>query len=175
MNSKISKIIANFVVYILLYLLLVKNFIIYDYAFCFFYLAFLINFPLVIRKEYELIVFALVGLLIDTFSDSLGIHLFGSVLVGFMRHYVMRWFPTQTSYDGITSPSIKELGLAWYMRYALILISIEVVFVILLDSFTFMNFGKSMGRIASTIVFTFIMIVATEYLFFTPKRFKRRR
>ena len=173
MTPRILKTIGYFFFYFALQIFFVKDFALYDYGFCYIYLGFLLSFPLFLKREYELLLFAATGLTVDVFSNSLGVHMAACTLIGLMRQYVMAWFPPQSGYNSVETPSIRELGLSWYMRYTIILIPIHSFVVIMLDKFSLYSFHISLGKIVASSLFTFVMVIASEYLFFTPKRFKR--
>jgi len=64
--------ILNFLFYILAQVILVKNLVLFDTAFCFIYVAFLLLLPFEIGILFVLLLGFITGFLVDVFYNSLG-------------------------------------------------------------------------------------------------------
>ena len=55
------------------------------------------------------------GLTIDMFSGTLGMHAFSLVFMAFLRPFFLKNFPPKT--DKVNYPSLKENGFGWMLLY----------------------------------------------------------
>lgn len=67
------------------------------------------------------IAFAL-GISIDFFMNTFGLHASAAVIVAYLRPEVLKFFAPRDGYDSFTQPSIRELGIQWFIPVASILI-----------------------------------------------------
>lgn len=130
--------------------------------FVFIYL--LISLPLTLGQGKVLTIAFLYGLIIDIFSDTVGLYALGSTVMSALRHPVVRlFFPRE---DELTDPrpSVDSLGLAVFLRYSVTLTLIFSTVVVLADSFVFFNPLRILLLIAGSTLLTTALIVALDFL-----------
>jgi len=125
MNRGSILFIFRFVVFILLQVLLFKDLILFDRAFCFVYLGFLLLLPIELGPLLIISIGFFTGLSVDVFYDSLGIHAASSVLIMFLRPYWVSLLTPQGGYEIGARPNIMTLGFMWFLVYSLPLILIH--------------------------------------------------
>ena len=104
------------------------------------------------------------GLVIDIFSDTMGLYALGSTVMSALRHPVVRlFFPRE---DELTDPrpSVDSLGLAVFLRYSVTLTLIFSIVVVLADSFVFFNPLRILLLIAGSTLITTALIVALDFI-----------
>ena len=74
-----------FLAYVAIQVLFVRNLVLFDTAFCFVYVAFLLLIPLETGPLILMLLGFLTGFVIDIFYDSLGIHSAACVLLTFIQ------------------------------------------------------------------------------------------
>ncbi len=169
MNRGSILFIFRFILFVLLQVLIFKNLILFDRAFCFIYLGFLLLLPLEIGPLLIIGIGFFVGLTVDVFYDSLGIHAASSVLIMFLRPYWVSLLTPQGGYDIDAQPNIKTLGFMWFLIYSLPLIFIHNFTLFFLESFGLRLFLFTLSKVISSAVFTFIILVLVQYLFMSKK------
>ena len=113
MSSKVLiSVIASFFLYVLFQVLLLKNFILFDTAFCFLYVAFILLLPLEIGPLTLMTLAFVVGFIIDLFYDSIGINAAACVFIAFLRPYWMKIITPRGGYEEIVIPNLKTMDLA---------------------------------------------------------------
>jgi hypothetical protein len=99
-----------FVLYLALQILLVRNVVLFDYGFCFIYIACILLLPNEISRTWLLIIAFATGLIVDTFYNTLGMHAAATVLMAYCRPLIVR---AQIDVPGVESRiqfSLRELG-----------------------------------------------------------------
>ena len=98
----------QFLLLVILQLPLLYKFILFDTAFGFFYVGFLILFPFKISPFLQLLVGFFVGLSIDVFSNTPGMHAAAAVVIMFVKDYWLV-FVSEEPEDEINT-SVISLG-----------------------------------------------------------------
>ena len=62
-----------------------------------------------------LLVSFLLGIFIDAFSNTFGLHASSLVFLAYIRPVVFRWFAPRDGYDNIKTPSIFDMGNRWFL------------------------------------------------------------
>lgn len=112
----------------------------------------------------------LLGVCIDYFYDSSGMHAAACTVMGFSRYYVLKYIAPREGYDVGVKPTIDDMGLGWFLNYAGILILIHHFFLFYLEIFRFSEFFKTLFRIILSSIGTFGLIYLIQLLFFTKRQ-----
>ena len=79
-----------FLLYLTLQILLARNIVLFDYGFCFLYIACILLLPNETSLTWLLIIAFLTGVVVDTFYNTLGMHAAATVLMAYVRPLVVR-------------------------------------------------------------------------------------
>ena len=104
------------------------------------------------------------GLTVDIFSGTLGLHAASAVFAGFIRPFVIKLVGEKPEYDITTQPKLQQMGLKWFIAYALLMIFGHHLFLNSIDVFSFAEFGQTMLRVLISTLFTFVFIILFEYI-----------
>ena len=151
--------------YLFLYIFLFKNLVLFDKAFCFIYLAFLLSIPIDSNRILAMFIGFFTGLVIDIFSDSLGIHTAASVLLMYIRYYLIEWLTPQGGYDSNALPSATSMGLQWYLIYAFPLILVHHICLFYIEAGRSDMFFFTLTKVILSTLFTLLVIILFQYLF----------
>jgi cell shape-determining protein MreD len=121
-------------------------------------------------KLLVLFVSFLLGVCVDYFYDSSGIHASACSIMGFARYYVLKYIAPRDGYDVGVRPTIEDMGLEWFLRYAGTLVLIHHVFLFYLEIFRFSEFFSTLLRVLLSSIGTMIIIYLIQFLFFSNKR-----
>ncbi|MDW8287920.1 MAG: hypothetical protein RMJ89_07605, partial [Flammeovirgaceae bacterium] len=80
---------ARLTTYVLLQVLFLQHLNLFDAAFCFLYISFILFLPVRLDRLWVLLLSFLIGILIDIFYNTLGIHAASCVLIGFLRGFLI--------------------------------------------------------------------------------------
>lgn len=106
----------------------------------------------------------LIGLVVDIFYMSPGVHAGALTLTAFLRAPVLAFLEPRTGYNVDVVPSKFYLGLNWYMSYAGVLLFIHIFTYYTLEIFTFVFFLEIWMKTLFTLVFTLIFAVMYQFL-----------
>lgn len=161
--------IVKLIVVLLLQVLVFSNMDYLGYIAPYIYLIFLLDMPISFNRNWAMVTAFLLGLVIDAFDNTLGIHAFASVFIVFFRLY---WLELLTPHGSLRdknqnqnlSPSPKSLGLAVYMRYAVGMVFVHHLLLFYLEAFTLSGFGYTLLRVLCNTVVTLMLIMSYEML-----------
>jgi len=158
--------IVRFIFVVILQILLFRNFNLFGFIDPFFYLLFIILIPFETPKSFLLISAFFLGLSIDVFTNTIGIHASASVFVAYLRPMVLQYFAPRDGYEINTYPRIKYYGLWWFVRYAGIIVLLHSLVFFFVDAFGFEYFFRTLLYSALNAFFTLLLIVLSQYLIY---------
>jgi rod shape-determining protein MreD len=158
--------IIRFFTVVLLQVLLFDNIEISGYLNPYFYVIFIILMPFESPKWLLLLTAFLLGLSIDLFSMTPGMHTSAAVAMAFARPFVLNTFAPRDGYEPGTFPRIYYYGFLWFARYAVILVFIHHLFLFMIESFSFAALPMIMLRTIISSVFTTIFILISQYFIY---------
>jgi hypothetical protein len=159
-------VIVSFFVYILVQVLILKNFILFDTAFCFVYVAFILLLPLEMGPLLLMFVAFATGFSVDLFYDSLGVNAAAGVFMAFVRPYWLRLITPRGGYEDIEIPNLKTMDFGWFFTYSLPLIFIHHAVLFYLEAGGFSLFFITLSKVFFSTILTFFVIVLSQYLFY---------
>jgi hypothetical protein len=164
----ILKHIFMFLFFVAVQVLWVKPFVFYDLAFCFIYLAAVVTLPLYLPTSFLLLLAFGMGITVDLFYDTIGIHAAACVAVMFARYNLISLLTPLGGYDANQEVTITDMGFRWFIVYLFILTFFHHFIVFILEANTFSYFYWTFLKVFCSTIFTVFMITAFLYLFFSP-------
>ncbi len=162
--------VVSFFIFVLVQVLLLKDLVLFDKGFCFLYIAFLLLLPIETNVISLMILGFLTGFIVDIFYDSLGIHAGASVFIMFIRNYWLNLLTPQGGYDTGAVPTIRLSGWQWFSFYSLPLIFGHHAVLFFIESADFDLFGFTLSKIFFSTLFTFTVLMITQYLFYNKRK-----
>lgn len=162
--------IVFFFVYVMVQVMLLKNLVLFDSAFCFLYVGFILLLPFELSAMLTILIGFFVGFTIDIFYNSLGLHAFASVLMSYLRNRWLSVITPQGGYDTGDSPTIATNGMQWFLVYATPLVFIHHFVLFFLEASSFEMFWFTMLKIIASLLFTITVIIFLQLL--APQRRK---
>lgn len=132
------------------------------------YMVALLRMPVQINRSLQILIGFVCGLLVDIFSNTLGMHALTCTLIMWMRLPLLHMFIIAEEIK-TGSPNMEKLSTPVFVRYALTVISIHTVLLYLIESFTLFNFLPLLLKIVITVVLSFLFVMAFE-MATTPKK-----
>ncbi len=156
------KTIVNFVLLVLVQVLILNNVHLLGVACPYLYILAVLALPIAMSPALAMLLAFVLGFIIDIFCNSYGIHAAASVLVAYLRPYIMRLVATREDLEK-PYPSIANFGRSYYL-YALILILVHHLMLFALEAFSFSHIGMVLLKTACSALFTFVLVVCVEFL-----------
>lgn len=129
------------------------------------YVLFVILFPLSAPRYAILILAFVLGLVIDIFSNSLGVHSAATVFVAYIRPLVIRLISSRED-DKSDYPGLNQNKLSWFISYVVFMVLIHHTLLFYLEVYTFANFFNTLYRVILSSLFSIIVIVLSQFLVF---------
>lgn len=108
------------------------------------------------------------GALVDAFTNTLGLHTSASLLMAFAQPLVLRFFSPRDGYEAGQRPTVKELGITWYLSYAGVLVIIHHTWLFFIELMRLTPFFQTLGKILFSSLATLVLLVLGQYLIYSP-------
>jgi len=156
--------IAYLILFFILQVIFFRNVVLFGYAVCFIYVGYILIMPINTTPIQMMVIALVLGLLIDSFYDTVGINAFACVFIAYVRQYILNFLTPRGGYDTTTEISIPYMGFFWFIKYAALLIFIHHLLFFTIEAWNFANtFSVIIKSILSTL-FTLSMIILLQFL-----------
>lgn len=152
-----------FVFYLLLQIFFVRQLVLFNYAFCFVYIAAITLLP------FEISLVALLGLafgagmFVDIFYNTIGANAAAMVLIAFLRPSIITLLTPQRGYVERQVLSLNSMGLTWFVTYIGFLTFIHHLVLFSLEASDWGLFFPVLLKVICSTVFTTSVIVITQF------------
>jgi len=154
-----------FVALVLLQVLIFNQFQFNGYVNPYLYVLFILLLPLSTPRYMLLFLGFFLGLAVDIFSDSLGIHAAATVFIAYIRPAVIRTISIREE-DRSDFPGLKQNKFSWFLSYTAILVFIHHFILLYLEYFTFTHFFSTLLRVFLSAIFSIFVIVLSQFIIF---------
>ena len=158
----------RWIVLLFVQIFLLRNIGFYNLSTSFIYILFILVLPFNVPNLVLYIFAFATGLTIDAFYDTLGVHTSACVALAFVRILFISVSINRDSVDE-PEPSLGNMGLRWFALYAILCILAHHMVVFFLEAFKLSEFGYTLSRTLLSAVFTFFLILLTEFIFHNRK------
>lgn len=157
-----------FIVLVLTQGLILNNIELGGYINPYLYVLFILLLPFETPPWITLLVAFILGLSVDTFTSTLGIHTSATVFLAFARKYVLKLIEPRGGYEFGTEPQLQYMGLNWFLIYSVFLVFLHHLFLFFVESFKFSQFFSTMGRVLVSSFFTLILVFIVQLFNYKP-------
>ena len=154
-----------FILLVMIQILILNQVQLSGYINPFMYILFILLLP-VNSPAYVLLIFAfLMGITIDVFSNSMGIHAFASVFIAYIRPVVLRTISVRDEELDIY-PGLMQNNFFWFLKYTSIIVIIHHFILFYFEVFTFTGFFNTLLRVLLSSLFSIFIIVLSQFIIF---------
>ena len=120
-----------------------------------------------VRISHPLLIFIgfILGIVIDIFYGTPGVHASACVFTGFIRPFLLSTLRPREGYATHDSPTPHHLGRRWFLLYSGILLFAHLFFYFSVVVFTFYYLGEILLRTFSSFIISFLLIQIMVLLF----------
>ncbi|RYZ99709.1 MAG: rod shape-determining protein MreD [Sphingobacteriaceae bacterium] len=168
-----SKVIINFFRFIVLVFIqafLLKNIAVYDLTTPYPYILFILLLPFETPHVVLFLLAFLLGLSVDAFYDTPGLHAAATVLLAFVRVLFISITVQKESFDTDPEPTWGSMGFRWFFTYASILTFFHHFFLFNLEVFRLDEIQYTLSRFLLSSIFTIFLMLISGLLFFRKKK-----
>lgn len=160
---EILVLVSLFLFYLILQILVVRNLVLFDYGFCFLYVACILLMPNDFSQTWLLLLAFATGVIVDTFYNTLGIHAAATVLMTYLRPLVIRVQLNQRIQEVRLVLTSRELGFAEFFKYILVLVLIHHSTLFLIEAGSLSLLVPTTIRILASTLFTTLTITLIQF------------
>lgn len=148
----------------LLQVFVLNNVLFFGYINPYLYIAFVFFFPLKEGRFFFLFTAFLLGLFVDVFSDSGGIHAFSILTIAYVRLFFVKLYFRKTSVD-YPFFNLQKETFGKIFNFTITLTVIHHLILFSLDNFSFHNFYDVMLNTLYSSIFTLVLFYLGAYIF----------
>lgn len=169
MSKSILVNLLRFIVLVFIQVFLLKNITLYNLSTPYPYILFILLLPFEIPNLLLFLLAFLLGITIDAFYDTPGLHAAACVLLALVRISFISITVQKEGFDNEPEPTLSIMGFRWFFAYAFILTLFHHFFLFNLESFSFSGLQFMLGRVLLSSIFTVFLMLISGLLFFKRK------
>lgn len=146
--------------------LALKGIVLYEYAFCFAYIIIFLQLPMDTNPMVQLMTAFLIGLGIDAFYNTLGMHAAASALFVFLKIYWVKVLTPSGGYDAGVKINVRTQGLQWFIAFSYPLILVHSIMLFFTEASDLGLFWMTLVKAFYSSLFTLVMVLILQYLFY---------
>jgi cell shape-determining protein MreD len=159
---------ARLLLLVLVQVVVLNNIQLSGYINPFIYIMFVMMLPVRIPKTVVMLAAFVIGLIVDSFSNTMGMHAAACVLMAYARPAVLKLMAPRDGYDSEATLTARELGFSWFITYAAILTFVHHLLLFYIEVFRFSEFFATLLRVFLSTVASLTVIMLSQYLFGKP-------
>ena len=162
--------IIRFVVLVLLQVLVVNHIRLGGYVHPYIYLIFIMLLPINIPNWQLLLLGFGLGLSVDLFTGTPGLHAGATTLMAFCRPRIIKLISGTLKFENIYEPNLNQLDGMWFFRYVFCMVFVHHFALFFLESFSFHLMGQVLLRILLSVPVSVFLIMMILYIFKSTKK-----
>jgi len=164
--------ILRFIVLVFIQAFLLKNITLYSFSTPYLYILFILLLPFETPNVLLFILAFILGLTIDAFYDTPGLHAAACVVLALVRVMFISITVQKEGFDNEPEPTLSIMGFRWFLTYAITLTLFHHFFLFSLEVFSFSGIQYTLTRIISSSIFTVFLMLVSGLLFYRRKERK---
>ena len=153
--------ILRFIMLILLQVFILDNIQFMGYLNPMIYVLFILSLPVRFPKWAILFLAFIMGLIIDIFSNTAGMHSFALVFAAFLRTPIINIF-TSLDEGSNPTPSFHTFGVSAYVKYIITIVLLHHITLFFIESFSFLHLTLLIPKIIISSAVTILLILAFQ-------------
>ena len=158
--------IIRFIVLVLVQILVFNNIQFSGYVVPYIYILFILLLPFETPRWLLLLAAFTLGISVDLFTQTPGMHAAASVFMAFLRPWVLGMSAPRDGYEPGTYPRLYFYGFQWFLRYTVILVLAHHLVLFYIEVFRFSEFFSTLLRVLLSSLFSIILIILSQYFIF---------
>ena len=123
--------------------------------------------PVKTARSLVLIIGFLIGLCIDMFYDSPGIHACALLTAAYVRPMILSALEPYEGYSSDVSPTSQSMGFTWFLLYASIFMGIHLLVYFSVEAFSFVFIFEIILNTIFSFIASLLLIMLGQFIFRT--------
>jgi len=166
-----GKIVAYSFLVLALQLLVLNNVKLGGYVNPYAYVFTILILPIYFPRWIMLLLAFILGIVVDIFMDTMGMHTAATVLMAFCRPAIVRLISSRDRFDEGTIPRFSSMGVQWVILYTIFLVGIHHILLFSLEVFRLAFFHVTL---IVSLLNTFVTSALVLFMFFVFDNSARR-
>lgn len=111
----------------------------------------------------------LIGMAVDSASNTYGLHASSSVLMAYFRPQIFKWLAPREGYENIETPSLYALGTRWYIYAYGSLLVLHNTWYFMIESFKLNEMLWVLLKIGLSVLVSFVLSLLVQFIFISNK------
>lgn len=124
--------------------------------------------PFKLYRQYVILIGFFVGLTVDMFYDTIGVHAFALTATAYARGVLLSYLEPRGGYQLSMNPTMRSLGLNWVFTFTVLSLLIHSFLFFTAEIFTFVYIGKILLKTVLTTALSLAITMGYHFLF-NPK------
>lgn len=137
----------------------------FNYVHVMVYPVFILLLPIRIPDPLLIFLGFLIGIAVDIFYASYGVHASATVFLAFLRPIVLKILTPRGGYNISHSPNLKNYGLVWFLIYSSSLLFFHFLFYFIVSVFTHVYWLEIVLRTISSFIVSYVIILLYVKIF----------
>lgn len=137
----------------------------FNYVHVIVYPLFILLLPIRTPDPVVILLGFLIGITVDLFYYSYGVHASATVFMAFIRPFVLQLLTPRGGYNINHSPNIEKFGIGWFLIYAGVLLFLHLLFYFIVSVFTHVYWEDIVLRTLFSFIVSFIVILLYVQIF----------
>lgn len=158
--------VIRIMIVVLLQVLIINNIEISSRINPFFYVIFILLLPFETPGWVLLVSGFCLGLVMDLFMSTPGLHTAATVFMAFLRPRVLSMIAPRDGYDPGSFPRLYYYGFNWFLKYSLILVFAHHLVLFYIEVFRFTDFFDTLLKVVLSSLLSVTLILVSQYFIF---------
>lgn len=164
MNRSAISLIIWSIALILAQVLIFNHICLFGYAVAFIFIYTLVKIPMSMTLEWRFTIAFLLGLIIDIFSDTLGMNALACTIIMGLRRPIIRLYVVRDDEVTDTYPGYNSFGTFSFVKYVITLTLLYCTLFYLIESFFSIESIKTIFQILASTILTALLILGIDSL-----------
>ena len=159
----------RFIFLLSIQIFLLKNIGYYNLSIPYLYILFILLLPFGTPNWFLFFLAFSTGLAVDVFNDTLGLHALACSILAYVRIIFISLTVQRDGFDNEPEPRLGIMGFRWFLFYTIILAFFHHLVLFTFETFRFSEIGYTLIRVVLSCLFSTILILITEFVFYRKK------
>ena len=159
----------RFILLLAIQIFLLKNIGYYNLGIPYLYILFILLLPFGTPNWFLFFLAFSTGLAVDVFNDTLGLHALACSILAYVRIIFISLTVQRDGFDNEPEPRLGIMGFRWFLFYTIILAFFHHLVLFTFETFRFSEIGYTLIRVVLSCLFSTILILITEFVFYRKK------
>ena len=170
MINPVARNIFRMFILVLFQVLVLNNIQVSGYINPYMYVLFILLLPFETPRWLLLISGFAIGISIDLFANTLGMHTSATVFMAFLRPYVLNLLKQHDDYEQSTYPRLYYYGFTWFLKYSLVLVFLHHTFLFYVEAFRTTFFFHTLLRVLLSTLFSVFLIILSQFFIYRKQK-----